>query len=519
MPLLGPSTDYTDKDFDALRARLFALIRSAHPDWLEEEVLNVGNLLLEAFAFVGDVLTKYQDNQAGEAFIGRVTQMKNILALCKMLGFKPRGNTASSVDLELRLSAPSEYGVMVPARSRFNTDAVVAPVVFESLAAVYFAPGDVGPHTVTAENAEAREETFTATGLPNQEMRLTARPFLDNSLEVEDNAQPYEVVDDFLDSTSGDAHCTVQVDQDGRAIVRFGNGTTGAIPSGAITVRYKVGGGAAGRVEANKVRRVESQPADESGAVVTLLVNNPEKSSVALNRMTVDEIRVLAPKSIRAPSRTVAREDFEIRAGEVAGVARALMLTAAQEAGIRENSGILFLVPVGGGTPTAEMRAAVLHRVTVEFPCTATFQVAVQGALYKTVDVYSVVHLAPGAPMLAVRARIQLALEALFAIQLPDGSPNPTVDFGFNLRGNEDGGSVAWSDVHDAIRDVQGVRKVDVGPEGLVLNEARADVPLALREFPTLGTITIVNAQTGAPILLDAKVYAAEAKAAKGVKA
>ncbi len=35
MATLPESVDYTDKDFDALRARLIALIKSVFPDWTE----------------------------------------------------------------------------------------------------------------------------------------------------------------------------------------------------------------------------------------------------------------------------------------------------------------------------------------------------------------------------------------------------------------------------------------------------------------------------------------------------
>jgi len=64
---LPESVDYTDKDFDALRARLIALIKSVFPDWTDFDVASFGNLLVELYAYVGDVLTFYQDNLARES--------------------------------------------------------------------------------------------------------------------------------------------------------------------------------------------------------------------------------------------------------------------------------------------------------------------------------------------------------------------------------------------------------------------------------------------------------------------
>ena len=78
MPLLPPSVDYTDKDFDALRERLIALLQSVFPEWSDFSVASFGNILLEMYAFVGDVLTFYQDNLARESRLVTATQRKNV---------------------------------------------------------------------------------------------------------------------------------------------------------------------------------------------------------------------------------------------------------------------------------------------------------------------------------------------------------------------------------------------------------------------------------------------------------
>jgi hypothetical protein len=60
-----------------------------------------------------------------------------------------------------------------------------------------------------------------------------------------------------------------------------------------------------------------------------------------------------------------------------------------------------------------------------------------------------------------VRAGIQKALADFFAVSLPNGTPNPAVDFGWNVEANGDpAGEVAVSDVFDVVRDVAGVRKI-----------------------------------------------------------
>jgi hypothetical protein len=501
MALLGPSTDYTDKDFDALRARLIQVIPTAFPDWTDFDVADFANLLVELFCFMGDVLTKYQDNQAAEAFIGRVTQRKNILAICKMLGFTPRGATASLVDLSLSLDAPLAGDVVIPARTRASTTQASNPVVFETLAAIQIDAGTTGPVIATAENALMQSETFTSTGKPNQAFKLSARPYLDGSLSVSAANGVYAVVENLLDSTSLDRDCVVTVDQDDRATVTFGSGSVGVIPVGTITVTYKTGGGKGGVVDANTVKKLLASLTDTLGNVAPVRVTNAAGSSAASNRQTVDEIRLAAPQQLRALTRTVAREDFEINALAVAGVARALMLTADQDDGIQENQGILFVVPDGGGTPTQDVLDAVLNEVTVVKPCTLTFHVDVQAAVYLTVDISIKVFFAKGTVAATGAAAIRDRLSRAFAVTTAAGDEELAVgvDFGFNLQAKDpEGGTpkLSWSDVFDVVRDTTGVRKLDAS-EGLLLNGARDDLAIPSRDFPVLGTVTITDGDSG----------------------
>jgi len=97
MGLLAQATEYTDKDFDSLRLRLQSLVGSVFPDWTDFNVANFGNILLEMYAFVGDVLTFYQDNQARESRLLTATQRKNLIGLTKLLGFRPRRDRRSGV--------------------------------------------------------------------------------------------------------------------------------------------------------------------------------------------------------------------------------------------------------------------------------------------------------------------------------------------------------------------------------------------------------------------------------------
>src|SRR5215510_14481044 len=130
MGLLAQAKDYTDKDFDSLRLRLQSLVRSVFPDWTDFNIANFGNILLELYAFVLDVLVVYQDNQARESLLRTATQRRNLIALCKLLGFRPAGARAATVEGVFTLADPPSADVVVPQGTQVRTTSVAEPVVF-----------------------------------------------------------------------------------------------------------------------------------------------------------------------------------------------------------------------------------------------------------------------------------------------------------------------------------------------------------------------------------------------------
>jgi hypothetical protein len=499
--LLPQNVDYTDKDFDSLRARLFALIASVFPEWTDDAVTNFGNILLEQFAFVAEILLAYQDNQARESRITTARLRRSLIALCKLIGYVPPGATAATVDVTVTLSAPAAGRVTIPANDRVKTAEVTAPIFYQFLADVIFEPGETSK-VVSVENSQTVSLDVAATGLANQAFVLPSTPFLDDSAVPVFANGAFTQVDNFLASTSTDRHFIVVVDERDRATLRFGNGVNGVAPSGSGTITYKTGGGRAGRVEAGRLRLFErTSYADEFGTVVRLSVTNPADSSGGTDRASNAQIALYAPESLRVLERAIAREDYEIAAQAVPGVARALMVTSNEYAGIPENEGFLFIVPVGGGAPSN----ALLELVEAQFSATGaypkpnTFRLSVLAASYLTVNVQTVVYRRAGFSAAAVKASVTEALEALFAIQLEDETPNPDINFGYYFQ-DEDGeptGLLAWSDIFDAIRDASGVLRVDPSATGLLLNEVRSDVAIESIQFPVLGTVTIIDGATG----------------------
>lgn len=497
------SYDYTDKDFDALRERLIDLAKSVFSDWTDFEVANFGNILLEMFAFVGDVATFYQDNQAPEGRFAFVQQRRNMIALAKLIGYELRGQTAATADTVLTLTnAPLPNDVPIAAGTEIRTNEITDPVVGQTLSAVTI-PAGASTVTVSWEHSQTRQSIFTSDGLIDQPFYLPFTPFLEGSLSIATTSYPsgWEEVENFLESSPNDLHYTVAVDQNDRAKVGFGDGVNGLIPpkSDQITADYKTGGGTDGNVEAHSLVKVVGTFADSGGNAAYLVSDNENAAAGGAGRETVEAARVLAPQSLRVLNRTVAREDYEINALRVDGVGRALMLSSNEDSGIAENHGRLYVIPSTGSVPSTAVKDAVLAMITVTYPRTITFQVEVLDPAYLDIDIVATVWIREGFTASDVKASILTALSAFFQPLNDDGTPNANVDFGFNYK-DVDGnpaGEIAWSDLLNEVRDVSGVRKVGAGPDDFLLNGVSDDVPISNHQFPRLGTVTVINGATG----------------------
>ncbi|SFS96452.1 putative baseplate assembly protein [Saccharopolyspora flava] len=130
---------------------------------------------------------------------------------------------------------------------------------------------------------------------------------------------------DLLDSGPRDRHFVGELDDDGELVLRFGDGTCGAVPKpGArLEIRYRIGGGSAGNVGAEAINHLVLRPA-ESGRLPAATVRNPLPAVGGTDPEPIEQVRQLAPLDLRRTRlRAVTAEDYAALAGQVPGVQRA----------------------------------------------------------------------------------------------------------------------------------------------------------------------------------------------------
>ena len=99
---------YVNRDFDDLKTSLVNFSKTYFPNVYSDFTENSpGMLFMEMAAYVGDVLSFYQDNQIQENFIQYARQTDNLYSLAYMLGYSPKATAASVVDLDVFQQVPA----------------------------------------------------------------------------------------------------------------------------------------------------------------------------------------------------------------------------------------------------------------------------------------------------------------------------------------------------------------------------------------------------------------------------
>jgi hypothetical protein len=93
------SVDYTGRDYYSIREQLIARIQERIPEWTASDPSDFGVALVEAFAYMGDLISYYIDRTANEFSLTTATQRNSLLNIAQTYGYIPAGYRNSIVDV------------------------------------------------------------------------------------------------------------------------------------------------------------------------------------------------------------------------------------------------------------------------------------------------------------------------------------------------------------------------------------------------------------------------------------
>lgn len=97
---------YTSRDFKQIQTDLKNYLAQQFPDYGNFTEQSSSKILLDAVAWVGDIVNFYQDQSFKELFLDTAKDPKNIIQLAKTLGYKYTGKKGSIVDVNFYITVP-----------------------------------------------------------------------------------------------------------------------------------------------------------------------------------------------------------------------------------------------------------------------------------------------------------------------------------------------------------------------------------------------------------------------------
>ena len=341
------SVNYTGRDYYALRTELITRVQDRIPNWTATDPSDFGVALVEAFSYLGDLLGYYIDRAANETSIYTATQRNSILNLAQTYGYVPAGYRQSYVDLTFTNSSSSSVTIpegTVVSGQVTNSD-VVTPVYFTTVADLTIDPNSSDVVTATEGRLVSYVSTNvdntygeligTSDGTPNLSFPLTNTPVVDDAttlhVYVQDGTSysEWKQVQHIVDYGPLDLVYDTYLDENNVLYINFGDGTSGTIPViySSIRAMYIVGGGIIGNINTSIIDTLVSIPGLSENQVTaiqsTVTVTNSTVAVGGSNPESNDQIRAIAPKTIRAANRAVTLDDFKRLALSVSGVGHA----------------------------------------------------------------------------------------------------------------------------------------------------------------------------------------------------
>ena len=121
---------YTDKNFTSLKNQLVEFTKNYYPDTYNDfSPTSPGMMFMEMAAYVGDILSFYQDSQLQETLLQYAQDPGNLYAMAYQMGYRPRVTSASSVEVEFSQKVAATGSDFLPNWNQaltIATNAVVA---------------------------------------------------------------------------------------------------------------------------------------------------------------------------------------------------------------------------------------------------------------------------------------------------------------------------------------------------------------------------------------------------------
>lgn len=337
--------DYTSRDYNSIQQDLLARASQTLPEWTSREPSDFGMVLIDLWAYMGDILHFYVDRASREAFLNTATQRESVLAVANLLDYVPSGRQPARARITLNAAATSATDsspVYIPRYTKFVATPLLdtaSSVIFTLDNPIAFTATSVGASAdlvsdgivyatyskttlvdVAVTEGEVFTETYTATGRGLQRIALKKTGIVPNTVSVmvsegpNGTDVPYNFSSRLIVGTTSSRIFTVEVDAEDTSYVLFGNGVNGKIPTinSQITVTYRRSRGSAGNVNIGAINALQTTTVLNKPPLTGLvIIPNTVRASGGVDYESMASLKANIPASFRTQDRAVSLQDYK----------------------------------------------------------------------------------------------------------------------------------------------------------------------------------------------------------------
>lgn len=290
---------------------------------------NILIIILSLFAAIAEVLHYYIDNAARESFLSTARRYDSLRKHAALVDYHPSGGVAAQVNVTLiRPTTGDAIGTQLTITTSMKFTDSNGNTWYPAYDVIWYS--NVSQITIPLIQHESRAiSNLIGIVIPEGKgltipINITdGKLYEKGTMELSIGGESWVLVDTLAYSKPTDKHFIVDVSEDLKPYIKFGDGTFGALPTVGATIDQAncyVTVGANGNVSASSISSVPSQI---TASISDVECSNLQPASGGANYETFNLLKNHIAFSVKTMGVAITKDDFESLAKLVPGIAKA----------------------------------------------------------------------------------------------------------------------------------------------------------------------------------------------------
>lgn len=371
MSVSNPWLTPFQRSYNQIKSTLIERLKVQVPELTDLSEGNIFILLISLYAAIAEVLHYYIDNMARETFFVSARRYSSLVKHAKMVDYHIHAGIPSMVDITVSTSnsTPLTADISIPINTLF-TDS--SGNQWLSTKSVVWKEGTYGITIPLEQKQYVPEVNLGNTPGGRLIVQLpdmgTGSYYVEGSMNMKIGKVSWELVETFAYSGPYDRHYKVELDDDRKPYIQFGDGIHGKIPDSGLAMisSYYITKGLSGFAPAGTINTV---PPTIAQSVNKATCTNIYDSVGGSNYENFDQLKARVPLHVRTLGVAITQQDYIDLVETIPGVDKAYVNYICGK--FLE----IYVTPINGGVAPSSLLNTVYTRLLSKKVITTSIKV------------------------------------------------------------------------------------------------------------------------------------------------